>query len=252
MDRYLHSCRKFAETLIRKLDPNYRQRWEIYDGILERLTGSGARWLDGGCGRNIAIEEFPCDITVGIDYYRHTEALHTAPAHLVIGNMEKLPFNDSVFTLVTLNTVAEHFENPSVVLDEIYRVLRPGGHVLIHTTNKNSPLIMFGNLFPESLRLLLMKKVFGADEPDVFKAYHRLNTIAALRNIEGFELGELHAVQDLNCSNRIVFLALLVYHLMTKIPGLWKLRTNVIVLLKKPAFSIQHSAFSSNKITNVN
>lgn len=233
MDGSRQNFRKFADTLIGTLDPSYRQRWEIYDGILKRLTGSGARWLDGGCGRNIAIEEFPCDITVGMDVYRHPDALHTAPAHLVIGNMEKLPFSDNTFTLVTLNTVAEHFENPSGVLKEMYRVLCPGGHVLIHTTNKNSPLIMFGNLFPESLRLLLMKKVFGAKKPDVFKAYHRLNTIATLRNIEDFELEELHAVQDLNCSNRIVFLALLVYHLMTKIPGLWKLRTNVIVLLKK-------------------
>jgi len=233
MDKYLHSNRKAAEALLKKLDPSYRQRWEIYDDILKHLTGSGARWLDGGCGRNIAIEEFPCDITIGIDVYRHPDALHNAPHHLITGTLENLPFSDSVFTLVTLNTVVEHFENPAVVLKEIFRVLRPGGHVLIHTTNKTSPVIMLGKLFPESLRLRLMKKAFGAQDRDVFRTYHRLNTISALRTIEGFDVLEFHAIQDLNWSNRVIFLILLAFHIITKIPGLWRLRTNFVVLLKK-------------------
>ena len=225
--------RVLAEKLIRLLDPSYRQRWEIYDSILKLLTGPGARWLDGGCGSNAAIGEFPCDITVGLDIYRHPEALHRTPTHLVLGAMERLPFRDGAFTLVTLNTVAEHFENPRTACGEIRRVLEPGGHLLIHTTNRLSPLIMAGKLLPESLRLRLMKAGFGARDRDVFRTRHRLNTRAAFRTLDGFEPVEFHAVQDLNWSNRMVFFCLLVFHLFTKLPGLWRLRTNLVVLLKK-------------------
>ncbi|MCE5249108.1 class I SAM-dependent methyltransferase [bacterium] len=227
--------RETAERLVRKLDPSYKQRWEVYDGILRRFTGHGARWLDGGCGKNIAIEEFPSDITIGLDIYRHPEVLHTAPVHFVIGDIRILPFRDDAFTLVTLNTVVEHFDNPAAVFSEIRRVLVPGGHVLIHTTNRHSPLILLGKLVPEPLRLLLMKKGFGAQERDVFRAYHRLNTIGAFSSVEGFELVERHVIQDLNWSNRPVFMALLLFHLITRLPGLWRLRTNIVALLRKKA-----------------
>ena len=74
--------REKAEALIRKFDPSYRQRWEIYDGILKRLTGPEARWLDAGCGNNIALEEFPCAVNVGIDIYRHPDVLKSPPNFL--------------------------------------------------------------------------------------------------------------------------------------------------------------------------
>ena len=225
--------RTWAEKLIRTVDSSFRQRWEIYDGILKRLTGRGARWLDGGCGQNVAIEEFPCDITIGLDSYRHPEALTDAPCFFVIGSMEQLPFNDNSLSLVTLNTVIEHFKNPKAACREILRVLRPDGHLLIHTTNRLSPLIFLGTLLPEALRFQLMKHAFGAKERDVFKTYHRLNTLPALRSLEGFDIEECHAVQDLNWSNRLLFLGLLAFHLMTKLPGLWRLRTNLVVLLRK-------------------
>ena len=225
--------RTWAEKLIRTVDPSFRQRWDIYDGILKRLTGRGTRWLDGGCGKNVAIEEFPCDFTIGLDRYRHPEALTDGPCFFVIGSMEKLPFNDNSLTLVTLNTVVEHFKNPKAACREILRVLRPDGHLLIHTTNRLSPLIFLGTLLPEALRFQLMKHAFGAKERDVFKTYHRLNTLPALRSLEGFDIEECHAVQDLNWSNRLLFLGLLAFHLVTKLPGLWRLRTNMVVLLRK-------------------
>jgi hypothetical protein len=78
-----------------------------------------------------------------------------------------------------------------------------------------------------------MKKGFGARDHDVFETYHRLNTHRQLINVEGFETVEFHAVQDLNWSNRLVFLGLLAFHLVTRLPGLWRLRTNFVVLLRK-------------------
>jgi ubiquinone/menaquinone biosynthesis C-methylase UbiE len=175
-----NSLRQFTDKMIRTLDPSFRQRWEIYDGILKRLTGSGARWLDGGCGINNAIEEFPADLTVGVDVYRHPEALHQPPNHLVLVSMESLPFSDGEFSLVSMNTVVEHFDNPEAALEEVYRVLRPGGHVLIHTTNAYSPVIILGKLLPESLRLKLMTAFSAPMNPTYSK--HFTNSIRSRRS----------------------------------------------------------------------
>ena len=98
--------RAFAEKLIRLLDPQYLQRWEIYDGILKRLTGPDTRWLDGGCGKNIAVEEFPCALNVGMDISRHSELRGNAGVFFVMGDLERVPFRGGAFTLATLNTVA--------------------------------------------------------------------------------------------------------------------------------------------------
>ena len=233
MPRLQEKKRKRAEALILKLDPSFKQRWEIYDGILKRLTGQKTRWLDAGCGRNVAIEEFPCKLNVGMDIHRHSEVLHSPPNHFVMGSLEKLPFRDEAFTLVTLNTVVEHIRQPAAVFAEINRVLTPGGHVLIHTTNIHSPLVLLGRLFPESLRNRLFIGILGACKSDVFKAYHKLNTPGAFRKIDNFRVEEIHTVQDLNWTNRAVFICLVAYHLISRFPGLKRLRTNLIVLLRK-------------------
>lgn len=225
--------RRWAESVIRMLDPSFRQRWDIYDGVLKRLTGPDARWLDAGCGKNIAVEEFPCALNVGLDRYRHPEVLSKTPVHFVMGDLESLPFRDGAFTLVSLNTVAEHIADPEGVFAEIHRVLTPGGHVLIHTTNVLSPPVLFGRFLPEPVRMRIFRGFLGANEQDVFPAYHMLNTTGAFRRIQGFEVEEIHTVQDLNWTNRVVFLGLLAYHMVTKLPGLRRFRTNIIALLRK-------------------
>ena len=113
--------------------------------------------------------------------------------------------------------------------------LCPDGHVLIHTTNIHSPLILFGKLLPGLLRNRLFTGILGANERDVFRTFHKVNTLGAFRRIKDFKIEEVYAVQDLNWTNRFVFLCLLVYHMFTKLPGLWRLRTNLIVLLRKKA-----------------
>jgi SAM-dependent methyltransferase len=44
---------------------------------------------------------------------------------------EKLNFSDSAFDTVILTDVLEHIYNPRLLLNEIYRVLKPGGKVII-------------------------------------------------------------------------------------------------------------------------
>lgn len=225
--------RAWAFRLIRALDPGYRHRWEIVDGIVGRLAGPEARWLDGGCGENRAVEEFPCAVNAGIDPAVHPGLRRTKGVHFAAARLERLPFRDGAFTLVTLNTVVEHLADPPAAFREIRRVLTPGGHLLIHTTNRHSPLILAGKLVPSRVRRALFTRFFGASDADVFPALHRANTRAALTGVDGFESVECYAVQDLNRASKWIFLLLFAWHLFTKIPGFGRFRTNLIVLLRK-------------------
>jgi SAM-dependent methyltransferase len=222
-----------AESLIRSFDQTYRFRWEIYDGILKRLISPETRWLDAGCGMNLAVQEFPCKLNIGLDEGFHPLMKKAPGIYFVQGNLQNIPFCDNTFSLVTLNSVVEHLENPEPVLREIYRVLSPGGHLLIHTTNIHSPLILLGKTLPQKIRRILFIRTFGAFEDDVFRTFHRVNTSRLLKRIPGFEVEEFYAVQDINRQNKMVLSAFLCYHLFTRLPGLWRLRTNFIVLLRK-------------------
>jgi ubiquinone/menaquinone biosynthesis C-methylase UbiE len=60
--------------------------------------------------------------------------------HFKLGDVAQLPFDDKAFDAVMSSQVFEYLENVSGGLQEIYRVLRPGGRVLIHDTDWGSLL----------------------------------------------------------------------------------------------------------------
>ncbi len=49
-----------------------------------------------------------------------------------------LPFKDGIFSLVTANQVIEHLKDTDRFVDEVYRVLKPGGYFVISTNNLSS------------------------------------------------------------------------------------------------------------------
>ena len=55
--------------------------------------------------------------------------------HFELGDVAQLPFDDGTFDSVMSSQVFEYLQNVSRGLEEIHRVLRPGGRVLIHDTN---------------------------------------------------------------------------------------------------------------------
>src|SRR2546428_10573843 len=72
---------------------------------------------------------------VGIDYGWPSLKQHRQITELVAGDASCLPFRNSVFNRVSANMVVEHMADPVRSLQEINRVLRPGGLFIYHTPN---------------------------------------------------------------------------------------------------------------------
>lgn len=92
-----------------------------------RLQG---RLLDVGCGNQPYRLHLP-RVTryVGLDY-PVTQALQDFQARPeVYGDARRLPFADGSFDAVLCAQVLEHVNRPEMVLQEIFRVLKPGGAV---------------------------------------------------------------------------------------------------------------------------
>jgi 2-polyprenyl-6-hydroxyphenyl methylase / 3-demethylubiquinone-9 3-methyltransferase len=111
--------------------------------ILERLEPS-SKVLDIGCGGGFLSNELAAhghEVT-GLDAAR--DALAVAAAHdwtasvsYIEGDALALPFRDASFDAVTAMDFLEHVENPARVVEEVARVLRPGGSFFFHTFNRN-------------------------------------------------------------------------------------------------------------------
>lgn len=85
------------------------------------------------------------------------DAVHFANVD-VVNSCDKLPFKDKVFDLVISQAVFEHLPSPQSMAKEVFRVLKPGGRVLIDTAFMQ-PLHgdpdHYFNMTPEGLRLVI-------------------------------------------------------------------------------------------------
>jgi SAM-dependent methyltransferase len=116
----------------------------IHDAILRiakeaRPNGLTGRYLDVGSGKgellSLFADRFPKLELFACDYSDQLMKRPGQNVELVDLNHEPLPFPDQQFDVVTCSETLEHLENYWRVLREIFRVLRPGGMVILSTPN---------------------------------------------------------------------------------------------------------------------
>lgn len=146
-----------------------RKRMATIDATLNL---KGKRILDLGCGNGCYTTELTrrAESVCGVDIQIQNLKAFRTPIPRMQAAGECLPFANESFDAVTLIEVLEHTHCDSKVLDECFRVLRPGGLLVLFVPNKlypfeshpchiggasigpNIPLVSW---FPESLRKYL-------------------------------------------------------------------------------------------------
>lgn len=115
----------------------FRGRREIFFDLIPRMVGAGQRRpqiLEIGCGTGGMLGPLSelgevTGMDISLDSIRYCQ--ERGHGRVLTGSGYELPFKDESFDLVALFDVIEHIEDDQRVLDEVRRVLKPGGRVFI-------------------------------------------------------------------------------------------------------------------------
>jgi 2-polyprenyl-3-methyl-5-hydroxy-6-metoxy-1,4-benzoquinol methylase len=138
--------------------------------LAEHIELRGCDALDIGAGSgglSIALAEAGCRVrAIEPDPVRFQWAKTRTEGHGVEVDLsdaagETLPFPDESFDLVTLDSVLEHVQDPLRVIEEVSRVLRPGGIAYLVTPNKLSLFNILRDPHYEMFGVVLLPRWLG-------------------------------------------------------------------------------------------
>lgn len=111
------------------VNPFYIARAGLCAAMTELAPNLSGRLLDVGCGTKPYQALFQVEGYVGLDIDSETTRKRGIADKLYDGG--KFPFSDAEFDALLCNQVLEHVFNPDEFIDEINRVLKPGGKLLL-------------------------------------------------------------------------------------------------------------------------
>lgn len=120
--------RSAASSRLKRLLLGPNRAAERVAGLMSAQVGKSGRVLvigGGEIGSGAEALYAGCDV-VGVDIY-------PSPHTQIVADAHSLPFVDEAFEGVWIQAVLEHVLDPETVVDEIHRVLKPGGLVYADT-----------------------------------------------------------------------------------------------------------------------
>jgi ubiquinone/menaquinone biosynthesis C-methylase UbiE len=223
----------WQERLFRKLFPLYRHRWEVYNDALRKALTTGTVWYDIGCGRNELVAAFGqcAQHALGIDVVENPGRT-TAP--FLRADLRRIPLPDASADLITLRMVVEHLEHIPSDFDEILRLLKPDGTLIILTTNARSPFILFPRLLPHALKHWLIVRLFHVADDDVFPTFHRFNTPCRMSDgVEALKLTSLHCLEQVPLQSALLTVVFGAWYGLTQLPFLRNGRSSILAVFRK-------------------
>jgi len=231
------------------LCPGLRNSQFAYREALQEVVRPGARWLDLGCGHQLFPDWMPdaqsaqfslvnrCAFVVGVDAADLRP--HAVGIKKIAADIERLPFPDGTFSLVTANMVVEHVRNPQNLLNEVQRVLVPGGRFLFHTPNARYFEVAIGRHIPAPVMKGFARFLDGRGSEDIFPTHYRLNKASQIRDSAGRSGLETRFIRHVECTAQgvmlgpLVILELLVIRTL-RLPMFENYRSDLVVMLEKP------------------
>ena len=123
--------------------------WPLRFHLRTVTGGPGTRLLDIGCGAGyfLATMKNALNFDVyGVEPWGNDDSFSTRYGLTIFhGTLKDAAFPDGFFDIVTMNQVLEHVSDPKAYIQEICRILRPGGTLVLGVPNANALLYrLFG------------------------------------------------------------------------------------------------------------
>ncbi len=178
--------REFYEEVER-----YRYENQPFMRAVAEFDGfKGKRLLEIGCGLGTDLLQFArggakvtgVDLTpASIDLVKKRFALYRIPVRAQVADAEKLPFSDHSFDVVYSFGVLHHTPNTLKAIEEVHRVLKPGGRIIIMLYHRQSMHVALGSLYAKFAHKFRggseireeWVRVYDGDDNPLGKAYTR-------------------------------------------------------------------------------
>lgn len=164
-----------SETMVQDYTSNwYRRRYsgngflyharivtEMLDGV--RMSDRRSdKVLDAGCGIGFVSQLYPNFDIIGVDI--SDGMLRQNPFNYVKAPVENLPFESNTFDVVIARSLLHHLEDPMAGINEMYRVLKPGGKFVCWDPNHGFLYELVRHLFQRTERFSHLHKSFNDKE----------------------------------------------------------------------------------------
>ncbi|MBF9022620.1 methyltransferase domain-containing protein [Rhodobacterales bacterium FZCC0069] len=153
-NRHMTLALQYHEKLADKWSTKYRsgsfgRRRRFFQKILQTAVRRGSVWLDAGCGSGVFTRELAQLGATGLALDGSPEMIARAISeasdygevsfkYLQISSIEVLDDGDHAFDGVLCASVVEYLEKPDAALSEFYRVLKPGGALIVSVPCRHS------------------------------------------------------------------------------------------------------------------
>ena len=132
----------------------YKMCRKDYPPILEEIKKVKFHTLlDAGCGTapmiSLLSEEYPDASFTGLDLtpemIDQAASKEIGNAEFVVGDCEKMPFDNESFDIVINSQSFHHYPNPQAFFNEVSRVLKKDGRLILRDNTGNKPLMWIVN-----------------------------------------------------------------------------------------------------------
>jgi ubiquinone/menaquinone biosynthesis C-methylase UbiE len=222
--------------------PGWRHSLFIFRDVMDRYVTASTRVLDIGCGHAdfLAPLYSHTPFTFGLDPDRHALAKNRTVTQHVTGLADAIPCSDAVFDVVTSAWLCEHLQDPRCAFREMYRVLKPGGHVIFLTPNAWNYNTWLIRLTPQPLHDFLSRHLHGRQANDTYPVRYKFNTVRMIESTLssiGFGRTEMiyHGDPTYISLNRPLYELACAIERLIDLPRLQALRVHLIGVYQKIA-----------------
>ena len=177
----------------------YKMCRKDYPPILEEIRNKAFETLlDAGCGTapmlSLLSEEYPDARFTGLDLtpemIKQAKAKQLKNAEFVVGDCEDMPFDDSSFDIVINSQSFHHYPDPQAFFNEVARVLKPGGMLVLRDNTGAKAAMWFVNHIELPLANLIGHGDVAAHSIDEVRGYCRAAglTVVKIEQQKGFRL----------------------------------------------------------------